>query len=136
MVEVQVSGSRIVAACLVAAAAAPIPISALMAAAMAEAGPAVLALALLTSLVGFVIAAFHLVFALPAYLLCRRRWHLEWWNSAIGGALVGGIPSMLLAGLEGALSALCGVVGGLAFWAVLRGAASKGRLDNLDETFA
>jgi hypothetical protein len=106
-----------------------------MAVDMAEVGPAVLFLALITSLVGFVIAALHLVLAVPVYLLCRRRWRLEWWNSAIGGALIGGIPSMLLAGLEGALSAPCGLVGGLAFWAVLRGSRGEGH-DDLDETFA
>ena len=135
MTENDPSGTRLAAACLVATAAAPAPISALMAVDMAEVGPAVLLLAFITSLVGFVIAALHLMLALPAYLLCRRRWRLEWWNSAIGGALIGGIPSMLLAGLEGALSALCGLVGGLAFWAVLRGSGGGGQ-DDLDETFA
>ena len=130
------SGARFVAACLAAAAAAPTPISVLTAAYMAELGPAVLFLAFFTSLVGFVIAALHLVLALPAYLLCRRRWRLEWWSSAIGGALIGGIPSMLLAGLEGgAFSALCGVVGGLTFWAVLRGPRRSDHED-FDETFA
>ena len=60
---------------------------------MVELGPAVLLLALFTSLVGFVIAvASSRLLALPAYQLLRRWWRLRWWSSALAGFVIGTLP--------------------------------------------
>src|SRR5688572_2542043 len=137
MSEGDPSGARIAAACLAAAAAAPTPISVLTAVYMTELGPAVLFLAFFTSLVGFVIAALHLVLALPAYQLFRRWWRLRWWSSALAGFVIGTLPIAVIAGSWNGVGAtgVCGAVGGLAFWAVLRGVGRRDHED-LDQTFA
>lgn len=64
-----------------------------------------------------------LILALPAYLLMRRHWHVQWWHAALAGFIVGMIPGMLLgagASFEGLQVGLAGLVGGLAFWAIIR----------------
>ena len=77
-----------------------------------------------------------LLLALPAYLLMRRHWHVRWWNAALTGLIVGMVPGMLLgAGTswEALQIGLAGVVGGLAFWAVVRDRPGQARID--PETF-
>jgi len=106
----------------------------------------------LVFLFGTPIALLHaLLFGLPAYLALRGRWPLRRWIAALAGFVIGALPTALLsldpgyefyrqgqqvlvyngyyttAGwlsvLSGAvISGLYGVVGGLAFWLVLRGA--------------
>ena len=77
-----------------------------------------------------------LVLALPAYLLMRRHWHVRWWNAALTGLIVGMVPGILLgAGTswEALQIGLAGLVGGLAFWAVVRERPAQARID--PETF-
>lgn len=76
------------------------------------------------------------VLALPAYLLMRRHWHVRWWNAALTGFIVGGLAGSLLGGSDLATAtqvALAGLVGGLAFWAVVREQPAHPRID--PETF-
>lgn len=64
-----------------------------------------------------------LILALPAYLLMRSRWHVQWWNAALTGFIVGMVPGMLLGAgtsFEALQVGLAGLVGGLAFWAIVR----------------
>ncbi len=64
-----------------------------------------------------------LVVAVPAYLLMRRHWHVRWWNAALAGFIVGMVPGVLLGAgtsLEALQVGLAGLVGGLAFWAIVR----------------
>ena len=72
------------------------------------------------------------VLALPAYLLMRRRWHVRWWNAALTGFIVGMVPGVLL-GAETSWEALqlglAGLVGGLAFWAMVRQRPTHPRID-------
>ena len=96
-------------------------------------------LALVILLFGFVVALLHvLLLALPAYLALRRWWRLRWWNSALAGFVIGTLP---LAAMNGAwdglaVTGICGVVGGLTFWAVLRGGTRGRDHPDFGETFA
>ncbi|WP_166040493.1 hypothetical protein [Sphingosinicella sp. YJ22] len=77
-----------------------------------------------------------LILALPAYLLMRKHWHVRWWNAALTGLIVGMVPGILLgAGTswEALQIGLAGLVGGLAFWAVVRERPGQARID--PETF-
>ena len=123
-----------------------------LAAAFAAVTTAILLLAIsagdmeLESLLGFSIFAFLfgvpialiaiLIMALPAYLLMRRHWHVQWWNAALSGAIVGSVGGSLLGGSDvtGTLQmALAGLVGGLIFWVVVRQRPAALRID--PETF-
>ena len=73
-----------------------------------------------------------LVLALPAYLMMRRHWHVRWWNAALAGFIVGMVPGILLgAGTswEALQVGLAGLVGGLAFWAIVRGRTAHPKVD-------
>ena len=73
-----------------------------------------------------------LLLALPAYLLMRRHWHVRWWNAALTGFIVGMVPGMLLgAGTswEALQIGLAGLVGGLAFWGIVRERPAHARID-------
>ena len=64
-----------------------------------------------------------LILALPVYLVMRSRWHVRWWNAALTGFLAGAAAGAVLGGsdLSGAAAfGLAGLVGGLAFWAIVR----------------
>lgn len=77
-----------------------------------------------------------LIMALPAYLLMRRHWYVRWWNAGLSGAVIGSVGGSLLGGSEmsGIVQmALAGLVGGLAFWAVVRPRGTHVRIDA--ETF-
>ena len=76
------------------------------------------------------------VLALPAYLLMRRHWHVRWWNAGLTGFIVGGLAGSLIGGSDLATVtqvALAGLVGGLAFWGIVRERPSHVRVD--PETF-
>jgi hypothetical protein len=78
------SPGRVVAACLGAAGAA--------------AAPTILlgALALFALPIGFVIALLHVLFlGLPAYLVMRRRWAIDWFHATIAGFVIGAVPLSL-----------------------------------------
>jgi hypothetical protein len=77
-----------------------------------------------------------LILALPVYLLMRRHWHVRWWNGALTGFLVGTVAGLLVSGVDLAGAAtfgLAGLVGGLAFWAIVRERPHFARVD--PETF-
>ena len=98
---------------------------------------AVLGLIIFGLLFGIPIAGMAiLILALPAYLLLRTRWHVRWWNAALAGFLVAMAPGVLLGGgtsLEALGVGLAGLVGGLAFWGIVRGRRAHPRIDA--ETF-
>lgn len=76
------------------------------------------------------------ILALPAYLLMRRHWHVRWWNAALTGFIVGMVPGVLLGAgtsFEALQVGLAGLVGGLAFWAIVRERPAHARID--PETF-
>jgi len=134
MTEDHPSGARIVAGCFLAAASAPFPAAlSLVAIVSPAAGPGT---ALATLIFGIPIALLHLPLALPIYFLLRRHWRLAWWNSALGGVLVGTLPAaVLLPGWQVIMvGAACGSAGGLVFWAILRTPAARD-LEILAETF-
>ena len=136
------SSGRLGAACVSAAALSPTPLAFELVGGVGD--PIVNALQLLplVLLFGFPIALLHVgLLALPLYRVLRRRWRLHWWNAAAAGFAIGAVPmSMLFQALDGAwLTGLCGLVGGLVFWAVLslggKSPGASGR-DELDEIFA
>ncbi len=54
------------------------------------------ALAVIALPVAFIIAALHaVILGLPAYLVLRRWFHLNYGNSAAAGLLIGGLPAAL-----------------------------------------
>jgi hypothetical protein len=129
------SPGRLVGGCRAATASAPVPYAVLIS---LEEGPSA-GLLIFVMGFGFVIAALHLLLAMPTYSLLRRRWPLTWWNAALGGFVVGALPTGALSLGWGALawSGASGAMGGLVFWAVLRGGRDgQGFLDDLDRTFA
>ncbi len=111
---------RVGAGCLAAAGAASAPTILL--------GPAVI----LALPVGFVIASLHmLLIGLPAYLVMRRYWAIDWGHAVLAGAVIGAAPITLWAwaswGGDGGpifsgwtlVLALLGMLGGAAFRAVI-----------------
>ena len=126
---------RLVAALLAAAATAPMPLAIVLGASAPEMGVMLL---LAITLFGFPVALLHvLLLALPVYLLFRRWWHIDWWNSALAGFVIGGLPAGLASSPWQTLAAAsaCGVAGGLMFWFVLKPQRID-RADQLRETFA
>jgi hypothetical protein len=90
------------------------------------------AIALLAAayLFGLPVALLHaFLLGLPAYHLLRRRWALTWTRSALGGLIVGGLPTALVAMLVSGfhqdalwvagIPAALGGLGGLAFRAMV-----------------
>jgi hypothetical protein len=78
----------------------------------------------------------NLIIALPVYLVLSRHWHVRWWNAALTGFAIVMAPSVLVgAGLGGEplQLGLAGLVGGLAFWAIVRERPAHPRIDA--ETF-
>jgi len=134
-----VSSSRFVAACLAAAVTAPIPVAVAFQGGLDDPFPGMLMALPLVMLFGFPLALLHvLLLALPAYQVLRRWWRLRWWNSASAGLVIGTVPLALMSGAwEGvAVTGICGIAGGLTFWAVLRGGIRTSEYEDLDETFA
>jgi hypothetical protein len=130
------SAGRVAAALLAASAAAPSAFG-LMLVAQAPREGFWLLLAAVTF--GFPVALLHaLLLALPAYAIVRRWWRLKWWNAAATGFLIGVLPaSLLVTPSFGTLMAGGGgLVGGLVFWLVLRGARGEEASDDLRRTFA
>jgi len=85
--------------------------------------------------IGFVIALVHvLLLGLPAYLLLRRRSAFGWGVAMSAGFVIGAVPTGLIilpttsfadgGAWTPALAGLCGVLGALAFRAVVGGASS------------
>ena len=77
-----------------------------------------------------------LILALPVYLLMRRHWHVRWWNAALTGFVTGGVAGALLGGSDTMTMiqiGVAGLVGGLAFWAIVRERPVHARIDA--ETF-
>lgn len=125
-VEERPEAGRVVLGFFAAAFASVIAFMVMMAVAAGEATAigAVLGIGVLALLFGIPIAGVViLILALPAYLLMRRHWHVRWWNAALAGFLIGMAPSALLGGgadLESLGFGAAGLVGGLAFWGVVR----------------
>ena len=134
-----VSSQRFVAACLASAVAAPIPVAAALHGGLDDPFPEMLMALPLVMLFGFPFALIHVVLlALPAYQVLRRWWRLRWWSSASAGFVIGTLPLAIMSGAwDGvAVTGICGVVGGLTFWAVLRGGTRGRDHADFDETFA
>ncbi|MGZ8362198.1 MAG: hypothetical protein ACXWUX_16905 [Allosphingosinicella sp.] len=136
-----VSGARLVGACFVAAVAAPMP----MAFALVGSGEvpafALLSAMFFVTMFGAPIALLHVaLLAVPTYLLLRR-WRLGWWQAALAGMLIGSLPTALIFSDWGsaAMCGLCGLVGALTFWTVIRGGRQSGPpwgRDPLEQIFA
>jgi hypothetical protein len=134
-----VSSQRFVAACLAAAVAAPMPVAVALQGGTDDPLPGMLMALPLVMLFGFPFALLHvLLLALPAYQVLRRWWRLRWWSSATAGFVIGILPLAIMSGAwDGvAVTGICGVVGGLTFWAVLRGGTRGREQPDFDETFA
>ena len=134
--------ARFVAACFAAASVAPVPAAFELVGDIGNPMANALEVLPLVLVFGIPIALLHLgLLALPVYMLLRRWWRLQWWNAAAAGFVIGALPmSLLFWSLDGSsMAGLCGLVGGLTFWAVLKaggnGPRSDGR-DDLDEVFA
>lgn len=130
------SAGRVAAALLAASAAAPFTFGLMLVAQAPQEGVWLLLVAILF---GFPVALLHaLLLALPAYAIARRRWRLSWWNAAAAGFVIGVLPASLLVTRSfGTLMAgVGGLVGGLAFWLVLRGARGEEVSGDLRRTFA
>lgn len=99
-----------------------------------------------STIIGAPIALLHVVpIGMPVYAFTVRRWPLRWWSAALGGVLVGIVPTALVAlvmvsiqaasGEEAIIESmrlalwllawfgLAGLAGGLTFWLFARGDA-------------
>lgn len=133
------AAGRIVAGFFAAAAAAPAPMAFELTGDVGNPVANAIQMLPIVLLFGFPIALVHVaVIAVPAYLLLSRRWRVRWWSAALGGLATGSAPALLLFGDAGsaATMGLCGLIGGLVFWAVIRpGGRGRGRDDD-DRVFA
>ena len=137
MNDARPSSGRLVLACFTAAVLAPAPM------AFDPFGGSValenaIELLPLVMLFGVPVALLHIGFiAVPIYIALRPRYRLRWWNAALAGFLIGALPMSLLSqAFDGmAITGLCGLVGGLAFWAVLRPGLDPDDRGKLRRTF-
>lgn len=73
------------------------------------------------------IAVLHLIPAIPLYVLLDKLGWVNWGTSALAGAVIGGVPLLLISEIASkgsmilaAITGGAGLVGGLTFYAVLR----------------
>jgi hypothetical protein len=126
---------HVLGAGFVAAFAAVTPVAAFVASGAPQQATALVAAAYLF---GMPLALLHVfLLGLPAYHLLRSKWKLTWGRSAVGGLVVGGIPTALLSAIlsdlhPDALWTVCvpgalGALGGLAFRAWIGASPAAGR---------
>ena len=139
MKNAQPKAARLIAAGFAAALVAPAPVAFMLIGSTGNPVENVLSALPLVLLFGAPVALLHVfLIGVPLYLALRRRWRLRWWSAPLAGFLIGALPmALLFQSLEGMwFFGLCGLVGGLVFWAVLRPGPPPDDAGDLKETFA